>query len=79
MIRILEIDMYDCETGLNIYNFKIRYDLSLFPLLRKDGLPCKRILSALQSFLRGVLSGRVLQINICFNSECYDVQELNIF
>lgn len=79
MIRILQIDMYDCETGLNIYNSKIRYDLSLFPLLRKDGLPCKRILSALQSFLRGVLSGRELQINICLNKESYIPESLNLF
>lgn len=79
MIRILQIDMYDCETGLNIYNSKIRYDLSLFPILRKDGIPCKRIMLVLRSFLRGVLSGRTLQINICFNSESAEVKQLDIF
>ena len=71
--------MYDCETGLNIYNSKKSYDLSLFPILRKDGLPCKRIMLALQSFLRGVLSGRSLQINICFNSDSVEVKQLDIF
>lgn len=79
MIRLLEIKMFDCATGEQIYCSVTRLDLSLLPLLRKDGLPCKRILVAIQSFLRGVLSGRTLQINICLNSQCIDVKQDDLF
>lgn len=78
MVRVLEIQMFDCQTGEKIYNSKSVMYLSDV-LLRKDGLPCKRILSAIQSFLRGVFSGRELQINICLQNESKPVKPLNLF
>lgn len=71
--------MYDCETGEQLYSSKNIIQLSHFVLLRKDGLPCKRILLALQSFLRGVLSGRELQINICLRCESNHVVQSSLF
>lgn len=78
MVRILEIKMYDCETGENLYSSKTIIQLSHFVLLRKDGLP-KRIMLALQSFLRGVLSGRELQINFCLRCESNNIVQSSLF